>query len=81
MAEASNSKINLDRLFNACATRAIMMYRENTTEPKAGHWMCITGGRQAHVNSLQKMLNFFADQLSILKVYLEIEQVVLQVEE
>ena len=34
MAEASNRKINLDRLFNACAARAIMMYRENTIEPK-----------------------------------------------
>ena len=40
--------------------------------------MCITGGRPAHVNSLQKILNFCSDQLSILKAYLALEQVVLQ---
>ena len=55
-----------------------MMYRKNTIELKVGHWMCITGGTPAHVNSLQKILNFFGDQLSILKVYLALEQVVLQ---
>ena len=52
----------MDRLFNACAARAIMMYRKNTIELKVGHWMCITGGTPAHVNSLQKILNFFGDQ-------------------